>query len=113
MSLLDKEHSEFLYLLAVLYIQQSKFNLALYLLRVLSVHHEKNVRISLALAVCLYRTKRFKKAQSVLAELDETALSPEFRAPFFYTNSKILWELDQKNEAREYLQRYLEARRTV
>ena len=111
--MLNEQRSDFLYLLAILYMQQSKHNLALHLLRVLSVQHEKDTRIALALAVCLYRTKRFKKAQSVLSELDETMLSPKFRAAFFYIKSKILWELDHKDEARDQLQRYLRARETI
>ena len=113
MATLDESRSDFLYLLAILYMQQSKHNLALHLLRVLSVQHEKDTRIALALASCLYRTKRLKKAQSVLSELDETVLSPEFRAAFHYINAKILWELEQKNEARGQLQKYLKARGTV
>ena len=113
MATLNEARSDFLYLLAILYMQQSKYNLALHLLRVLSVQHEKDTRIALALASCLYRTKRFKKAQSVLSELDETVLSPEFRTAFYYVNAKILWELDQKNEARDQLQKYLKARETA
>ena len=113
MATLDESRSDFLYLLAILYMQQSKHNLALHLLRVLSVQHEKDTRIALALAACLYRTKRFKKAQSVLSELDETVLSPEFRAAFHYINAKILWELEQKDEARKQLQKYLKARKTA
>ena len=113
MATLDEPRSDFLYLLAILYMQQSKHNLALHLLRVLSVQHEKDTRIALALAACLYRTKRFKKAQSVLSELDETVLSSEFRTAFHYINAKILWELDQKDEARKQLQKYLKARETA
>ena len=113
MTTLDESRSDFLYLLAILYMQQSKHNLALHLLRVLSVQHEKDTRIALALASCLYRTKRFKKAQSILAELDETVLSSEFRAAFHYINAKILWELEQKDEAREQLQKYLKTRGTA
>lgn len=113
MATLNEARSDFLYLLAILYMQQSKHNLALHLLRVLSIQHEKDTRIALALAACLYRTKRFKKAQSVLSELDETVLSPEFRAAFHYINAKILWELEQKDESREQLQKYLKARGTA
>ena len=113
MATLNEARSDFLYLLAILYMQQSKYNFALHLLRVLSVQHEKDTRIALALAACLYRTKRFKKAQSVLSELDETALSPEFRTALYYINAKILWELEQKDEAREQLQKYLKARGTA
>jgi predicted Zn-dependent protease len=113
MTTLDEPRSDFLYLLAILYMQQSKYNPALHLLRVLSIQHEKDTRIALALASCLYRTKRLKKAQSVLSELDETVLSPEFRAAFHYINAKILWELEQKNEARDQLQKYLKARETA
>lgn len=113
MATLNEARSDFLYLLAILYMQQSKYNFALHLLRVLSVQHEKDTRIALALATCLYRTKRFKKAQSVLSELDETVLSSEFRAAFHYINAKILWELEQKDEAREQLQKYLKARETA
>ena len=113
MTMLDESRSDFLYLLAILYMQQSKHNLALHLLRVLSVQHEKDTRIALALATCLYRTKRFKKAQSILSELDETVLSSEFCAAFHYINAKILWELDQKDESREQLQKYLKARETA
>ena len=113
MTTLNEARSDFLYLLAILYMQQSKYNFALHLLRVLSVQHEKDTRIALALATCLYRTKRFKKAQSVLSELDEAALSPAFRTAFHYVNAKILWELEQKDEARDQLQKYLKARETA
>lgn len=113
MTTLNEARSDFLYLLAILYMQQSKHNLALHLLRVLSVQHGKDTRIALALAACLYRTRRFKKAQSVLSELDETALAPGFRTAFHYINAKILWELEQKDEAREQLQKYLKARETA
>ena len=113
MATLNEARSDFLYLLAILYMQQSKHNLALHLLRALYVQHEKDTRIALELAACLYHTKRFKKAQSVLSELDETALSPEFHTAFHYINAKILWELEQKDEAREQLQKYLKTRGTA
>ncbi|MBP5191396.1 MAG: hypothetical protein J6Z25_02390 [Opitutales bacterium] len=110
MAVLSNQQSGFLYLLAILYMQQSKYNLALHLLRVLSIHHPMDAKIALALAFCLYRSKRFHKAQTVMLDLDLSQLPKEFRAVFFYINSKILWELGEKEPSRKMLHKYLQTR---
>ena len=70
MEVLKEEQIEFLYLLAYLYMQQTKFDLALQLFRILRLHTAKNMKIALALASCLQKAKRFEEALKVLSSIN-------------------------------------------
>lgn len=110
MGLLDKEQIDFLYLLAFLYIQQSKFQLALYLLRILRLHTANDAKITLALIDCLYKAKRCEEASKVMQSIDVTKLNHKLLVAYYYICSKVLWDLDQKPASRAMLQKYLTKR---
>ena len=110
MDSLKEEQIEFLYLLAYLYMQQSKFDLALQLFRILRLHTAKNMKIALALASCLHKAKRFEEALKVLTSIDHETLPHAQKVAYFYINSKILWDLKQQDESRKMLHHYLKLR---
>ncbi len=107
---LKEDQIEFLYLLAYLYMQQSKFDLALQLFRILRLHTAKNMKIALALASCLQKAKRFEEALKVLSSIDHESLPHAQKVAYFYINSKILWDLKKQEESREMLHHYLKLR---
>ena len=107
---LKEEQIEFLYLLAYLYMQQTKFDLALQLFRILRLHTAKNMKIALALSSCLHKAKRFEEALKVLSSIDHEALPHVQKVAYFYINSKILWDLKQQDESRKMLHHYLKLR---
>ena len=110
MSGFDDQQIEFLYLLAYLYMQQSKYDLALQLFRILRLHTPENLKIALALASCLSKSKRSDEALKVLKSIDEQTLSLEERVAYFYINSKVLWDLKEIEASRKTLHKYLKIR---
>jgi len=106
----DDQQTEFLYLLAYLYMQQSKHDLALQLFRILRLHTPENLKIALALASCLNKSKHSDEALKVLKSIDEPTLSLEERVAYFYITSKVLWDLKEIKASRETLHKYLKIR---
>ena len=85
---LKEEQVEFLYLLAYLYMQQCKYDMALQLFRILRLHIPENLKIALALASCLHKVKRFDEALKVLKSIEETDLKRDQLVAYFYIYSK-------------------------
>ena len=108
---IEEENADFLYLLAYLYMQQAKYNLALPLFRILRLHTAtSNIKIALALASCLHKAKHFDEALKVIDSIDEVSLGQEQKIAFFYIKSKILWDLKQVEASRDMLHKYLKLR---
>jgi intergrase/recombinase len=110
MKTLTDEQKNFLYLLAYMYLQQSKHTQALHLLRILRLHTAADMKIALALAYCLYKGSRLEEALKVLNSLDVNNLSPRHKTAYFFINSKVLWDLKKEAESRDMLQHYLKCR---
>lgn len=102
--------TKFLYLLAYLYMQQCKYDMALHLFRILRLHNAKDNKIALALAVCLHRAQHLDEALKVLKSIPEKDLTTDQNIVFFYIQSKVLWDLKQVDASREMLHKYLKIR---
>lgn len=110
MEVLDQSQGEFLYLLAFLYMQQAKYEMALPLFRLLRLHTARDLKVALALASCLHQAKRQDEGLKVLQSINEDALTPEQKVGYYYIYSKLLWDLKQKDLSREMLHKYLKLR---
>lgn len=110
MEKLKESQVEFLYLLAYLYMQQCKYDMALQLFRILRLHIPENLKVALALTSCLHKVKRLDEALKVLKSIDENDLKQDQRVAYFYIYSKILWDLKQPEASREMLHKYLKNR---
>ncbi len=108
---LDEQKTEFLYLLAYLYMQQARYDMALQLFRILRLHTPDNIKVALALASCLNKAKRPEEALKVLKSIDEHQLSADQHVAFFYIMSKVLWDLKEVEASREVLHQYLKVRK--
>ncbi len=106
----DEQTTDFLYLLAYLYMQQSKYDIALQLFRILRLHAPENQKTALALASCLNKAKRPEEGLKVLKSLEEQKLSFDQKIAYFYIMSKVLWDLKETDASRETLHKYLKIR---
>ncbi len=107
---LKEAQVEFLYLLAYLYMQQCKYDMALHLFRILRLHIPGNLKIALALTSCLHKVRRLDESLKVLKSIDEKSLKQDELVAYFYIYSKILWDLKQPEASREMLHKYLKIR---
>ena len=112
MESLSEEQIKFLYLLAYLYMQQCKYDMALRLFRVLRLHNPKDNRIALTLTVCLHKAQHLDEAMKVLKSIPEKDLTTDQNIVFFYIKSKILWDLKQVDASRAMLHKYLKMRQS-
>lgn len=110
MESLSETQTRFLYLLAYLYMQQCKYDMALHLFRILRLHKPKDNKIALTLTVCLHKAQHLDEALKVLKSIPEKELTTEQNIVFFYIQSKILWDLKQVDASREMLHKYLKIR---
>lgn len=110
MESLSEAQIKFLYLLAYLYMQQCKYDMALRLFRVLRLHNPKDNRIALTLTVCLHKAQHLDEAMKVLKSIPAKDLTVDQNIVFFYIQSKILWDLKQVDASREMLHKYLKIR---
>jgi thioredoxin-like negative regulator of GroEL len=111
MAALTTEQTNFLYLLAYMYMQQSKYTQALQLFRILRLHTAENMQIALTLAFCLYKASRLEEATKVLNSLDTNKLSTRQKTAYYFISSKVLWDLKKVTESREMLHSYLKCRK--
>lgn len=107
---LKEAQVDFLYLLAYLYMQQCKHDMALHLFRILRLHIPENLKIALSLTSCLHKVHRLDEALKVLKSIDEKLLRKDELVAYFYIYSKILWDLKQPEASREMLHKYLKIR---
>lgn len=110
MEVLNEVQSDFLYLLAYLYMQQGKYDMALQLFRILRLHEPANSKIALSLASCLHKAQHLDEALKVLKSISEEKLPQDQRTAFFYIYSKTLWDLKQVDTSRQMLHKYLKSR---
>jgi tetratricopeptide (TPR) repeat protein len=112
MESLSEAQTKFLYLLAYLYMQQCKYDMALRLFRVLRLHNPKDNKIALTLTTCLHKAQHLDEALKVLDSIPEKDLTADQNIVFFYIKSKILWDLKQVDASREMLHKYLKLRQS-
>ena len=105
---MDPEQKAFLSFLAYLYVKFLKFDRALLLLRLLLQHDSNNVRLLLLSSYAHWSTQNYRASLKDAQLAGEQAQVPHEQATAALLQSKALWRLESRDEARQALSRFLE-----